>query len=281
MIDLHCHTTASDGVVTPSNVIRQASREGLAVLAIADHDTVNGLDEAAGAAEKEGICLIPAIELSVAFPKGDFHLLGYGIQYKNENFRNKLAQLRTIREERIFRIIERLKRYGLNLTHEDLQNESQGDAPGKAHVARVLVKKGYASNFNVACKTYLNEGMPGYVPKEKLSLESACELINNAGGLSVLAHPKSLNGENHEEYERIIQMCVSHGLAGIEVYASLHDNQDVRLFLELARRHRLIATGGSDFHGDNSACLGYYGHRRPVPESCSQPLLQKISQNKT
>jgi len=274
MIDLHCHTTASDGLLTPANMIRQAVRGGVSVIAIADHDTVNGLNEAVQVAEQEGICLIPAIELSAAFPSGDCHLLGYGIQYENENFKEKLAQLKSLREERILRIIERLNLVGVSLSPGDVQNESSGAAPGKPHVARALVKKGYAADLHAALKTYLNQGAPGYVPKDKMSPESALKLIRSVGGIPVLAHPKSLRCKDPEEYDQVIQMFAGQGVAGIEVYATLHHNQDVKLFKKIAERHDLLMTGGSDFHGDHDGRLGYYGCRRRVPESCSQALLQ-------
>jgi len=273
MIDLHCHTTASDGLITPSDIVRQAAREGISVMAIADHDTVNGLDEAVQTATEEGVNLIPALELSIAHPNGIFHLLGYGVQYEDRAFRNKLIGLKRIREERILRIIEKLKHAGVELTHADVQNELNGDAPGKPHVARALVRRGYAPDVETALKTYLNKGKPGYVVKEKIHPESAFELIRDAGGFPVLAHPKSLNCEGHKGYDRFIQKYVNLGLAGIEVYASIHDDEDVDLFSGIAKRHNLIATGGSDYHGDNGRRLGYYGEGRPIPESCSQALL--------
>lgn len=276
MIDLHCHTTASDGLLAPSALIRKASHEGITVIAIADHDTVDGLDEAVRAAQREGIAVIPAVELSVAFPGGDFHLLGYGIHYQNQDLKGRLAQLKSVREERALRMVEQLCRAGIPLAPEDVREESKGASPGKPHVARVLIKKGYAADVDSAFETYLNHGKPGYVPKEKLSLESAFELIGNAGGLPVLAHPKSLNVEGPEAYERIIRRGVSYGMAGLEVYAPLHDPRDVILFRELAKHFHLFATGGSDFHGDKGAALGYYGNGKPIPESCSLPLLPYI-----
>jgi predicted metal-dependent phosphoesterase TrpH len=276
MVDLHCHTTASDGVLTPANLLSQAVIEGISVMAIADHDTVNGLDEAVQTARKKGICLIPAIELSLAYPNGILHLLGYGIQYEKPDFRDKLIWLKRIREERIIRIVEQLNLAGIELTYGDVQNELSGDAPGKPHVARALVKKGYAPDVSTALQTYLNKGTPGYVIKEKIQPEAAFELITGAGGFPVLAHPKSLNCKSPEEYDQFIQKYMNLGLAGIEVYASIHNDEDVALFGELAKRHKLITTGGSDFHGDNGRRLGYYGECRPIPESCSKPLLQLI-----
>jgi len=280
MIDLHCHTTASDGVVTPADIIRQAAREGVSVIAIADHDTVDGLGEAAQAAEQEKVCLLPAIELSVAFPTGDFHLLGYGIQYNHPDFRKKLAELKSIREERILRILERLNRAGIHLTPEEVAHESNGAAPGKPHVARALVKKGYAPDMHAALQAYLNRGAPGYVHKEKLSPESALALIQNVGGVPVIAHPKSLKCRDSAEFDLAIQKLAGQGIAGIEVFATLHDNSEVQLFAEIAKRYKLMVTGGSDFHGDNGGQLGYYGFHRKIPECCSEGFLP-VAKTKT
>lgn len=274
MLDLHCHTTASDGLMTPGNIIKRAIHEGLNILAIADHDSVNGIGEAIQAAKGTGISFIPAIELSVDFPSGDFHLLGYGIDYRNQDLLKQLAGLKSIREERIPRIIEKLHEIGIELTLENVREESQGAAPGKPHVARAIVKKGYASDVKAAIRKYLIKGMPGYVPKQKIDLASAFELIKSAGGLPVLAHPKSLKCEDSGEYDRIIESCICHGLIGIEVYAATHEDMDVAMFAETAKRYNLIATGGSDFHGDNAERLGYYGGDRIIPESCAQALFQ-------
>ncbi len=276
MTDLHCHTTASDGLVSPTDIVRQAAGEGIAVLAIADHDTVNGLDAAVRTAQQEGIYLVPAIELSIAYPSGIFHLLGYGIQYQNRAFREELGRLKRIREDRIKRILEALNEAGIELSDHDVQNELNGDVPGKPHVARALVRKGYASDIQEALRTYLNRGAPGYVAKEKIEPKAAFALIRGAGGFPVVAHPRSLNCNGFAEYDRFIQGCLDMGLAGIEAYAGIHDDEDVALFLELANQYDLVATGGSDFHGDNGSRLGYYGDGRPIPETCSRSLLQLV-----
>jgi 3',5'-nucleoside bisphosphate phosphatase len=277
MIDLHCHTTASDGLMTPSDIVKHAIRAEIKVLAIADHDTVTGLNEANQAAEEMGICFIPAIELSVEHPTGDFHLLGYGIDYKNQDFFGQLAILRSNREARIPRIIERLNQIGMKLTLEDVNEESQDAVPGKPHVARVLVKKGYAPDVSSAVKQYLNKGMPGYVHKDKIDADFAFNLIKSVGGLPVLAHPKSLKCENPGEYVRIVESFILLGLVGIEAYASLHEDADVELFSEIAQRHNLIATGGSDFHGEDGERLGCYGGCRIIPESCAQSLFHSMN----
>ena len=277
MVDLHCHTTASDGLMTPANIISHALKEGLNVLAIADHDTVDGICAAIQAAEGSGISFIPAIELSVDFPTGDFHLLGYGIDYKSHDFLEQLSKLKAIREERVPRIIEKLNKIGIQLTLGDVKEESQGAVPGKPHVGRALVKKGYAYDAGAAIRKYLNKGMPGYVHKEKIDPLSAFKLISSAGGLPVLAHPKSLKCIDSGEYDQLIESLICYGLAGIEVFASIHEDVDIEIFTEIAQRRNLIATGGSDFHGDNGERLGYYGDCRIIPESCAQPLIQYMN----
>lgn len=279
MIDLHCHTTASDGLTTPYNIIRHAIQEGLNVLAIADHDSINGLDEANQAAGESDLCLIPAIELSLKFPTGDFHLLGYGIDYNNQDLAKQLSRLKSTREARISRMIEKLNKEKIELTLEDVKEESRCAVPGKPHVARALVKKGYASDVRSAMKMYLSKGMPGYVRKEKIEPASAFQLIKIAGGVPVLAHPKSLKCRDVGEYDRTIKSFMRYGLIGIEVYASIHDDVDVEIFTEIVQRHNLIATGGSDFHGDNGERLGYYGNCRMIPESCAQSLFRFIDAN--
>ena len=275
MIDFHCHTTASDGLMTPRDLIRRAKKEGIKVLSIADQDTVDGLIEVMPLADNK-ICLIPAIELSVAFPRGDFHLLGYGIDYTNQDFRFELERLRSIREERLHRIVKRLNEVGISLALKDVEDEAQGAVPGKPHVARALVKKGHAADVASAIEDLLNEGKPGHVPKEKISAEVALRLIRNAGGTPVLAHPKSLACENLETYERIIESYIPHGLVGIEVFATIHDDGDVEIFNDIAQRHNLIATGGSDFHGEDGERLGYYGKGRTIPINCAQSLFRFI-----
>ena len=279
MIDLHCHTTASDGLLTPHDLIIRAKKEGITVLAIADHDTVAGIDEAMSAAKENDLSLIPAIELSLDCPTGDLYLLGYGIDYNNQDFINRIQKLKSAREERILKIIKKLNKINIDLAIEDVNKESNGASPGKPHVGRALVKKGYAADVNSAIKNYLIKGMPGYVSKKKLDLEAAFKLIRNVGGVSVLAHPKSMLCIDDREYERIIKSFVSYGLVGIEVYASIHKEIDVEIFCGIARRHNLITTGGSDFHGEKGRRLGYYGEGRTIPINCARELFRFINAN--
>lgn len=277
MIDLHCHTTASDGLLSPRGLVVCAKKEGITALAIADHDTVAGLDGAMDAAKDNGMPLIPAIELSLDFPTGDLHLLGYGIDYHHPDFIRRVQKLKSAREERIPRIIEKLNRIKIGLTIEDVNKESRGAVPGKPHVARALVKKGYAADVKSAINNFLNKGMPGHVPKEKMNPREGFQMILNAGGVPVLAHPKSMKCADEREYERVIQSFMNYGLAGIEVYASMHEDADVEIFNGIARRHHLVATGGSDFHGENHDRLGYYGQGRTIPRHCANSLSSLLA----
>lgn len=279
MIDLHCHTTASDGLLSPRDLVICAKKESITVLAIADHDTVAGLDEAMHTAKDIGISLIPAIELSLDFPTGDLHLLGYGIDYHNQDFINRIQKLKSVREERIAKIIKKLNDIKMDLTIEDVKKESEGAVPGKPHVARALVKKSYADDVTSAINKFLNKGMPGYVVKKKIKPEEGFQIIRNAGGLPVLAHPKSMKCIDDSEYERIIESFINYGLVGIEVYASMHEDEDVKIFNGIARRHNLVATGGSDFHGENQDRLGYYRHGRTIPIKCANLLSRLIDAN--
>jgi len=176
MIDLHCHTTASDGLLTPHDLIIRAKKEGIKVLAIADHDTVAGIEEAMFAAKENDISLIPAIELSLDFSTGDLHLLGYGIDYNNKNFINRIQKLKSAREERILKIIKKLNKINIDLTIEDVNKEANGAASGKPHVARVLVKKGYAPDVTSAIKKYLIKGCRDTYRRRNLILKQHLNL---------------------------------------------------------------------------------------------------------
>jgi len=277
MIDLHCHTTASDGILTPENLVNQAKKAGIKVLAIADHDTVAGIDEAMSLTKANNITLIPAIELSLDCPTGDLHLLAYNIDHHNRHFINTIHKLKIAREERILKIVHKLNAININLTVEDVKKECDGAAAGKPHVARALIKRGLASDIDSAIRKYLLKGKPAYVPKEKLDIETAFELLESIGGLPVLAHPKSMNCRDEQEFKKILESFIRYGLAGIEVYASMHNDAQVRHYSDIARHYNLIMTGGSDFHGDKADRLGYYGQNRKIPTTCADALPRTLN----
>lgn len=275
MIDLHSHTTASDGVLSPASLVARAASESIELLSIADHDTVDGLASAAAQAHDSGIRFIPSIELSVDWKGGDFHLLGYGIDPSNEELLDGLRALRSIREARIPRIVERLRGAGLPLSLDDVLGEAAGAVPGKPHVARAMVKKGLSRDFEHAFSEWLSHGKAGDVPKEKISPSGAFRLLRAAGGIPVIAHPVTL-GTDRAQFAAFLERFKAEGLRGVEAYAELHSDDDVAFYLDAASRAGLFVTGGSDFHGDKTERLGCYGHGRVIPDVCGGNLLAAL-----
>jgi predicted metal-dependent phosphoesterase TrpH len=265
LIDLHCHTTASDGIKTPAELIDYAISRNVRVLAITDHDTIFGLKEGIDYALKKKFTLIPGIEFSIDYRGGSFHLVGLYVDHNYVPLVEKTAYLHKVRDNRAFRIIDDLKAHGIDIPIEDVLNESSGDAIGRPHVARVLVKHGYANNINEIFKRYLVKGKPGYVKKERIPLEEAVALIKGAGGLAIVAHPVSLNCKGISDYETTIKGFIDKGVDGIEVYSSMHKHSDINDFLELANKYDLLVSGGSDYHGDKDEKLGYYFPTKPIP----------------
>lgn len=264
-IDLHCHTTASDGIKTPSELIDFAAANDVNVLAITDHDTINGLEEAINYASGKDFHLIPGIEFSIAYQGGSFHLVGLYVDHKYIPIINKTRHLQEVRDNRIYRIIDDLASHGIRIPVEEVQNESNGGAMGRPHVARVLVKHGYAHTINEVFKKYLVKGKPGYVPKERIDLVEAITLIKGAGGIPVIAHPVSLNYKNFDEFETLLKVFMDAGVEGIEVYSSMHRPVEVEEFSRLVKKYNLIASGGSDYHGDKDEKIGYYLPSKPIP----------------
>jgi len=265
MIDLHCHTTASDGIKTPSELIDYAISKGVGTLAVTDHDTVSGLEEAINYASDKDFVLIPGIEFSIDYQGCSFHLLGLYVNHAYEPLLEKTLHLQDVRDKRIYRIIDDLEKHGIEIPVEDVLKESAGGAIGRPHVARVLVKHGYANNINEVFKKYLVNGKPGYVKKERIKLEEAISLIKGAGGVSIIAHPVSLNYKNINDFENILKGFVEVGVEGIEAYSSMHKNSEISDFLELAGKYNLIVSGGSDYHGDKDEKIGYYLPSKPIP----------------
>jgi predicted metal-dependent phosphoesterase TrpH len=179
-IDLHCHTTASDGIKTPSELIDFAAANGVSVLAITDHDTINGLEEALNHTAGKDFTLIPGIEFSIAYQGGSFHLVGLYVDHNYTPIITKTRHLQEVRDNRIYRIIDDLETHGIFIPVEEVQDESNGGAMGRPHVARVLVKHGYANTINEVFRKYLVKGKPGYVPKERIALDEAISLIKGA-----------------------------------------------------------------------------------------------------
>jgi len=242
--DLHVHSTASDGTVHPKDLVALALERGLRVLAIADHDSVEGLAEAQLAAANTPLTLVPAVELSSVTPDGcDVHVLGYFIRADDTRLREHLADLRGARLKRAGTMVARLTEAGYDVSLDDVLQLSEGGAVGRSHVARALVAAGHAENVADAFRRLIGRGRPFYVSKDVRSPEEAIECIREAGGLPVIAHP-GVNG-----LDPLVAELAQSGLAGIEAYHADHSPQDRRRYAAMAARMGLLATGGSDFHG--------------------------------
>ena len=192
MIDLHTHSSASDGSLSPAQLIENARRQGLSALALTDHDTIAGLEEAKQEAEKSSLHFIPGIEIEITWAPGEFHLLGLGIYQPNGAFLEALAELARLRERRNQKIIQRMQEWSIQVTYEDILSLSKGQSIGRPHFASLLVKRGLVKNQEQAFSTYLGRGRPFYVPKEGMEFRRTVQLIQDAGGIAVLAHPMSL-----------------------------------------------------------------------------------------
>jgi hypothetical protein len=273
-IDLHVHTKASDGVYSPSEIVGMAADKKLKALAVADHDTVGGIQEAAAAAFECKIIFIPAVEISVEYMTGDFHLLGYFADPEHPPLLKLCAELASAREDRAVKMVSALAAAGYHIDLDYVMKSAEGGSVGKPHIARALVRAGYAADTGSVFKKFLEKGMPGYVPKKKALLEEALEALAGCGAVPVLAHPVSLMLDDESAYFSEINRFKSMGLRGIEVYASMHGKRDVRLFHKIAVELNLLVTGGSDFHGDKNEKLGYYGEGRPISAAILGPLME-------
>ena len=250
-IDLHIHTTESDGSLTPSQVVHYAKEKGLKAIAITDHDTIHGNEEAIKEGISEGVEVIPGVEISVDYSPGTMHMLGYFITTEDPILNEKLTLLQDSRADRNPRIIEKLNKLGLSLTYDEVVQVSGGGQVGRPHMAQVLMEKGYIKSIKEAFDKYLGKGAPAYLDKFRLGAEEAIAMITNAGGIPVLAHPSTLYCKSSDELDALVKKLVNQGLQGLEVYYSEHDERKTSSYKLLAKRYNLAITGGSDFHGKN------------------------------
>jgi len=263
-VDLHCHSTASDGTLPPAQVVRLAVERGLSALALTDHDTIDGVAEAAQEAQRLGLDFLPGIEISAEFPHpGTLHLLGYGVDPHSQVLRDLTTTLLAGRDRRNPKIIAKLNELGVAVSMQEWEGEAKGNVLGRPQLAAVLHRKGYVSSIKDAFNKYLGQDAPAYADKERLTPQRAIEMVLESGGVPVLAHPIQLRTDNDAQLERIVKDLVDHGLGGIEVIHSDQDADNVQKYDALARRFGLLRTGGSDFHGANKQIeLGIANGRR-------------------
>ncbi|MGE4441316.1 MAG: PHP domain-containing protein [Desulfomicrobium sp.] len=249
-IDLHTHSTASDGTLKPAELVAAAVEAGLQAVALTDHDTVLGLPEACSAGRELGIEVIGGCELSVGFERGSMHLLGLWLPQHPERLRLALERLADLRTKRNESIIANLNNYGVDITYAELESITDGGSIGRPHFAQLLVEKGLAVNFQDAFMNWLRPGTKGYAPKEKLSPREAIELLKSEQATVILAHPCTLKVEK-DELENVLIELKDSGLDGVEVFYSMHTQAQTNFYAGLCRKLDLLQSAGSDFHGAN------------------------------
>ncbi len=245
-IDLHTHSTASDGIYSPTELLQRAKEIGLRILALTDHDTTGGLEEAAKAAAALDIDFIPGIEINTDVGGGEVHVLGYFIDYSQPTFQKVLKVLRDARERRGQRMVELLNEQGIHIKWERVREIAQG-AVGRPHVAKALMEAGYVQTIGEAFDKYIGTGCAAYVPRYRLTPDDAVRLIASANGLPVMAHPAELPGL--EELRNWLPGLCEVGLVGLETYYGPYTPEQENALRALADEYHLIPTGGTDFHG--------------------------------
>ncbi|HCP59962.1 MAG TPA: PHP domain-containing protein [Dehalococcoidia bacterium] len=244
-VDLHLHSTASDGRFSPAEIVAMAAERGLSVIALTDHDTVNGITPALEAARAfPNLKVIPAVELSTDVPRGEAHVLGYFIDYAAPEFKAALDRFRNSRVRRAQGMVAKLKDLGIPIEWQRVQEIAADSSIGRPHIARAMLEKGYITSFKEAFTKYISRDGPAYVEREKVTPSEAVELILKASGLPVLAHPFTVG-----DAETMIIELNGAGLVGIEAYYNSYSANDINTLTGWAGKHNLIATGGSDFHG--------------------------------
>ena len=243
-VDLHSHTTASDGSLTPQELVREAARRGLRVLAVTDHDSTDGIAPALA----EAVChrpleIVPGIEINCDVEGAEIHILGYYVDYEAAWFQEFCRAQRRERRERVHRMAARLAELGMPIDPDEVLALVREGSAGRPHVAQAMVKRGYVKTVREAFDKYLASGKPGHVPRAKLGPEDAVRLIRKAAGVPVFAHP------GLSDRDEMIPALITAGLMGLECYYREHSAIQTAGYLELCRVHDMVATGGSDFHG--------------------------------
>jgi 3',5'-nucleoside bisphosphate phosphatase len=269
-VDLHTHTTASDGTYAAAELVQEAVRRGVRVLAVTDHDSVDAVAPAVLAArERAPLEVVPGIEINTDDPGGEIHILGYFLDHEAAWLHDLLREFREERAARVHRIAERLAALGHPVEAEEVLALVREGSAGRPHVAQVMVRRGYVGTVREAFDRFLGAGKPAYVPHRKLAPREACEIIRRAGGLAVVAHPAF-----HQDSESMVRGLAGTGLLdGVECYYAEHSPEQTAQFLGLCRELSLVCTGGSDFHGPKvrAGTLG----QPPVPWDAWQALCRR------
>ena len=270
LIDLHAHSSASDGSLSPEELVDYAVEKGVKVLALCDHDTTDGLSRFISYGTGKDIKTIPGLEISATWDKGNCHIIGLGIKSDYDPLESILQKIRDSRDNRNVHIIEKLNGFGIDITLDDVEGLAGGDVIARPHIARAMLNKGHVSSMQEAFDNYLAKGAPAYVDRYRLDPEDSVQMLLEARSLPVLAHPSQLRLST-EELDSFIEKLKCVGLAGMEIYTPYTSDDELPLYSTIAEKYDLFITGGSDFHGESKPdhFLGYYRKDKPIPESCS------------
>ncbi len=277
-VDLHTHSTASDGADTPSELVQKAVSCGLSAIALCDHDTVSGLEEFLFAAEKYNIEAVPGIEISTKLFSREIHILGLYVDMHCEQLKKRLSHLLNTRKQRNHDMIAKMRANGIDISEEEVALNAQGESIGRPHIAKTLVQKGYVDSIQTAFEKYLKNGRKFYIPREFLSPEETIELIHQSSGLAFWAHPMHSQRSERSVLRKFLSSLTPIGLDGIECRYSLFTKQQETVVSECAEKFNLLMSGGSDYHGLNqpSVHLGTGMGNLFVPYS----FLEKIKSRK-
>lgn len=247
-VDLHTHSNKSDGSLSPTALIDEAKSIGLSAIALTDHDTIDGLEEAIDHGNEIGIKVIPGVELSTEYMGRDVHIVGLFINYKDQSFLDHLKKFVDSRDERNKKMCQKLTNAGMPVIYEELIEMFGESVLTRAHYARYMLSKGYIKSLPEAFERYIGDHSPYYVPREKVTPKQGVELILNAGGIPVLAHP-ILYKLGKDALNKLVSELKEYGLVGIEAIYSTYTNADERTIRDLAKKYNLLISGGSDYHG--------------------------------
>jgi len=277
MIDLHAHTSASDGTYSPNELVTLAKSEGIEAIAITDHDTIEGVPEALEAGEKIGLEVIPGVEISIDHQPGSMHVLGLFLDIKNKKLIEYLTVLQASRSSRNPKIIEKLNELGLAISMEDVQKISGGGQVGRPHIAAALLKDGYVSSNQQAFDKYLKKGAIAYFERSRLTREETVDMIHGAGGLVILAHPNTL-GVNGSSFSYLMSELKEVGFDGLEVFYNSHSQTDEDRLMKIVDKNGFIISGGTDFHGQNkpSIKLGVGYGNMAIPYEVLQEMKRQL-----
>jgi len=277
MIDLHAHTSASDGTYSPKELVTLAKSEGIEAIAITDHDTIEGVPEALEAGEKIGLEVIPGVEISIDHQPGSMHVLGLFLDIKNKKLIEYLTGLQTSRSSRNPKIIEKLNELGLAISMEDVQKISGGGQVGRPHIAAALLQDGYVSSNQQAFDKYLKKGAIAYFERNRLTREETVDMIHGAGGLVILAHPHTL-GVNGSSFSYLMSELKEVGFDGLEVFYNSHSQTDEDRLMKIVDKNGFIISGGTDFHGQNkpSIKLGVGYGNMAIPYEVLQEMKRQL-----